>query len=228
MYQPMLYLHWKQINFGLVPLILMAYALPLLAVQGLGAAPGMESTTLEAYRIVAGASIWLPAFPLLATAIGLTLALSAWNWDHQLKHVHALSLPMPRWRYALAKMGAGAALALLPAAGLWIGAHVATAFVELPQGLHAYPNQLALRFAAATLLTYAFFFAMAAGTVKTTLWVVSGVIAFLILGNVLTDFLAGFFPVFYRVNIVELAFEALVRAPGPLEIFSGNWMLIDV
>lgn len=228
MYKPMLHMHWKQIRWGLLPFVLAAYALPLIAVQGLGTPPGMESATLEAYRIVGGFQVWLPAFPMLAAAVGIVLALSAWNWDHQLKHVYALSLPVSRWRYATMKMVAGATLTLLPAAGLWIGAHVATAFVELPAGLNAYPNYLALRFLVASLVAYAGFFAMAAGTVRTTVLVVSLVVALLISGNVLTDFLAGYYPVFYRVNLVEMAFEALMRAPGPFEVFTGNWMLIDV
>ena len=121
MYRPMLYLHWKQVRWGLLPFAFAAYALPLLAVQGLGTAPGMEATTLEAYRIVGGFQVWLPVFPLLAAAVGMTLALSAWNWDHQLKHVYALSLPISRWRYAALKMGAGATLALVPTAALWFG-----------------------------------------------------------------------------------------------------------
>lgn len=100
--------------------------------------------------------------------------------------------------------------------------------MDLPAGLNAYPNQLALRFLAATLVAYGVLFAMAAGTVRTTVWIVSGVLGFFILGGVLTDFLVGFFPVFYRVNLAELALEALVRAPGPLRVFTGNWMLIDV
>ena len=228
MYHLMLHMHWKQIRWGLLPFLLAAYALPLIAVQGLGTPPGMESATLEGYRIVAGYQIWLPAFPILAGGVGITLALSAWNWDHQLKHVYALSLPVSRWRYAGMKMVAGATLTLLPAGALWIGAHVATAFVDLPAGLHAYPNYLALRFLVASLVAYAGFFAMAAGTVRTTIWIVSLMIGFLILGNVLTEFLAGYFPVFYRVNVVEMAFEALLRAPGPFEVFTGNWMLIDV
>jgi|AP95_1055475.scaffolds.fasta_scaffold25180_3 hypothetical protein len=31
MYQPMLFLHWKQVRFGLIPFILAAFALPGLA-----------------------------------------------------------------------------------------------------------------------------------------------------------------------------------------------------
>ena len=228
MYQPMLYVHWKQIRLGLVPFILGAFALPLLMVQGLGVTPGMDTTTLEAYRIVNEFQVWLPLFPLLAAGTGMTLALSAWNWDHRHNHVWALSLPLSRWEYAMLKMGAGAALALLPAAAMWVGAHLAVASIELPAGLNAYPNQLALRFALATLISYAFLFAMAAGTIKTTVWFVSGVIAFIILGNMANGFLADYYEFFQRTNIVVEFFRIVADSPGPAEVFTGNWALIDV
>lgn len=228
MYQPMLYVHWKQVRLGLIPFILGAFALPLLMVQGLGVPPGMEATSLEAYRIVSEFQLWLPFYPFLALAVGMTLALSSWNWDHQLKHVYALSLPVARWEYAMLKMGAGALLAMLPVAALWLGAHLAVASIELPQGLHAYPNQLALRFGLATLISYSVLFAMAAGTIKTTVWIVSGIIAFVFLGNLANDFLAIYYDFFARTSIVLAVFEWLSQSPGPMEVFTGNWALIDV
>lgn len=227
MYQPMLFVHWKQVRVALIPFMVAAFGLPLLTVQGLGSSWGGVAS-LEAYQIVREFQFWLPFFPLLAGAIGMTLALSSWNWDHQLNHVYALSLPLARWEYVMLKMGAGAALALLPAGAMWVGAHVATASVTLPEGLHAYPNQVALRFFLATLLSYALLFSMAAGTIKTTVWVVTGVLAFLIFGNVLNETLAYYFEYFTRVNMVEATFNWLVTAPGPFEVFTGNWSLIDV
>lgn len=228
MYQPMLFLHWKQIRIALIPFIIASFGLPLMAIQGFGTPPGASGTSLEAYRFMVGYELWLPAFPMLAAAIGITLALSAWNWDHQLNHVHALSLPMTRWEYSMLKMGAGAALAILPAAALWLGAHVAAASISLPAGLNAYPNQLALRFLFATLISYVVLFAMAAGTVKTTMWVVTIVIGFVVFGNVANDFLATYYEYFVRTNVVEATFEALLKAPGPFEVFTGSWSLIDV
>ena len=50
MYQPMLYLHWKQIRFGLIPFMVASFGLPLLTVQGMGTVAGMDSSSLEAYR----------------------------------------------------------------------------------------------------------------------------------------------------------------------------------
>lgn len=228
MYQPMLYVHWKQIRVVLIPFIAAAFGLPLLAVQGMGATATNYSADLPSYAVVSNAQLFLPLFPILAFAIGMTLALSAWNWDHQHKHVWALSLPLARWEYVMLKMGAGAALALLPVAALWVGAQLASAAIDIPGGLQAYPNQLAMRFLLAILASYSVLFAMAAGTIKTTVWVVSGVAAFVILGSISNDFLAMHFEYFQRVHVVEQAFSWLWSPHGPLEVFTGNWALIDV
>jgi len=228
MYQPMLFIHWKQTRLVLVPFVIAAFGLPLMVVQGLGALRGTGEASMEAYRIVTEFEVWLPFFPALAAAIGLTLALSAWNWDHQLNHVYALSLPLARWEYAMLKMGAGVVLALIPATAMWLGAHLASASVTLPEGLHAYPNQLGLRFFLAILMSYALLFAMAAGTTKTTVWIVSSVIAFFIVGDLLNGALAFYFPFFESFNMVEATANWLIRAGGPFEVFTGNWTLIDV
>jgi len=228
MYQPMLFLHWKQIRFGLIPFILAAFSLPLLTVQGLGMPLWADSASLDAYRIVSQNQDFLMFYPLLALGVGITLALSAWNWDHQLKHVYALSLPVSRMEYTMLKMGAGAALALLPVAGLWLGAHLATMTIALPEGIHAYPNQLATRFALAVLVSYAALFAMAAGTMRTTIYIVSAVIAFFVVGGTSTEFLANYFTVFESRSFLQWAVELLASAPGPFEIFTGSWTLIDV
>lgn len=228
MVAPLLFMHWKQARIALLPFAVAAFALPLLSVQGLGTSPGSPGLALDAYRTSAALELWLPLYPTLAAALGVALALSAWNWDHQLKHVHALSLPIPRWQYVLRKMGAGAALALVPALALWAGALLATAFVSLPEGLHAYPTQLALRFLLATLVAYAVLFALAAGTVRTTVIVLMGLIVALVLASILAAPLASLFPGLDRMSLAEWIVESLATAPGPLELFTGTWSLIDV
>ena len=229
MYQPMLFIHWKQSRLLLWPLVVAAFGLPLLAVQGLGSSAADESFA-TAYAAVAGLSQWLPLFPVLAGAIGVTLGITAWNWDHQLNHVYALSLPLARWEYAMLKMGAGVALAFVPAAALWLGAHVAAASIALHEGLHAYPNQLALRFLLASVLSYALLFAMAAGTIKTTVWVASSVLALFVFAGLMQEALGLSFPTlgFEQFSFVDATFEWLVRTGGPFEVFTGNWALIDV
>lgn len=228
MYRTMLFLHWKQIKFALIPFVIAAFGLPLMAIEGLGTPAGMTTTNSEAYRFLNGFQLWLPFFPLLAGGVGVTLALSAWNWDHQFKHVYALSLPLTRWEYTISKMVAGAALSLIPTVALWLGSHLAVASISLPVGLNAYPNELAFRFALATLLVYSLGFAMASGTVKTSLWVLSTFIGFIVVGNLGTDFLAMYSEWFARTNIVEEVLLWTLDAPGPFEVFLGSWSLIDV
>ncbi len=227
MYQPMLYLHWKQIRYVLLLFAVAAFAVPLLSVQGLGA-PAPGALGLRPYIAISTSQTWLTLPPLLALAIGVTLALSAWNWDHQFNHVYALSLPIPRWQYATLKMGAGAVLALLPATTFWIGDQVATHSITLPSGLHAYPDQLALRFFAATLLSYAALFALASGTVKTTLWIVGGLTLVLVLSAVAPWLLSFRFGLLAHVNGLETLTHYLTALPGPLHVFTGSWALIDV
>lgn len=228
MYQPMLYLHWKQIRVGLIPFILAAFGLPLLSVQGIGTPLGMEGQSLQAYAVLNSMQDSTMFYPLLAAAIGVTLALSAWNWDHQQEHVHALSLPLARHEYVMLKMGAGVVLATLPALALWLGSHVAVAGVELPAGLRAYPNLIALRFFIASILAFAVFFTLASGTIKTTVCISSVLLAFFVLGGPLSDFLGLYFDFFDRYDLVELVIQLLAESPGPMEIFTGNWTLIDV
>ncbi len=228
MYQPMLSLHWKQIRLALIPFVIASFGLPLVTVHWLGVAPGPTGFQTMAYHVVDQAHTWVMFYPILAAAIGFTLALSAWNWDHQLGHVYALSLPIPRWEYASLKMGAGAVLALLPAGALWVGALVASASVTLPAGLHAYPTLLAVRFLAAILVAYAVFFALAAGTVRTAVWVVASVAGVIVLASLLNNPLATHFAILQHTSLVSLMFRALASLPGPLHVFAGNWALIDV
>lgn len=228
MYQPMLHLHWKQVRLALIPFMVASFGLPLLTVQGMGTVAGMDSSSLEAYRTLSESQFWLPFFPALAGAIGVTLGLSAWNWDHQLKHVYALSLPLRRMEYTMLKMGAGALLAVLPALAMWMGGHVAAASLSLPAELHAYPNELAFRFFLAVILSYSLLFAMAAGTMKTTLWICTAVLVFVVGGNIATGVLGEYYLFFAQTNVVEVVASWLMNAQGPFEVFTGNWTLIDV
>jgi hypothetical protein len=226
MYQPMLFVHWKQARMLLLPFVVAAFGLPLMVVQGFGG--GGDGISQDAYRILTGYQVWLPYFPMLAASVGAVLALTSWNWDHQLGHVYALSLPVARWEYVMLKMGAGVALALVPAAALWIGAQLASASVALPEGLRAYPNQLAFRFFLATLMSYALFFALGASTIKTTVGIVSAVFLFLLGGGLIDAALAAFSPSLDGVSVVDSTLLWLARAGGPFAVFTGNWTLIDV
>jgi hypothetical protein len=91
----------------------------------------------------------------------------------------------------------------------------------LPPGLQAYPIALAARFAFALLVAYAVFFAVSAGTARTA-GIILGVIATLILVQVVAS-IANL-----DLNLLSAAQEVLLLGPGPLAVFTGRWMLVDV
>lgn len=228
MFRSLLFLHWKQARWALALCVVGSFALPLMMVSGMGGTVGGGAPGTAAYRLLESMNEWLWFFPTLAGVIGMTLALTSWNWDHQYNHVYALSLPMSRWEYTLNKLLAGLTLAVVPAAGMWLGAHVAAASVELPSGLHAYPNALAFRFLLALGLSYALLFAFASGTKSTAIKVLGVILGAVMLGTMGNDMLAEYYETFGRYHVIEAALTWLSNAPGPFEVFSGNWSLFDV
>ena len=223
-----LYLHWKTIRLGLLPLTLAAFGLPLLAVQGLGRPEGLGDV-LYTPLVLQTIGSRLLMFPILAGVLGVTLALSSWSPDHEAKHVYALSLPIARWRYALLKFGAGVLLALVPTAALLAGGYAATAALELPPLLRAYPAAVAVRFLFATLLVYALVFAFAAGSIRTTVLLLTAFVAFVVMGGPVLDFIGSMVGTDLVSGIfIERVMDSLTRWPGPFHILAGNWALIDV
>ena len=221
MFRQILYTQWKSVRFGLVPLVVAAFVSPLLVVQDLGSnieiVPGASSLALQPDIIFHTWQLWLPVFPGLALVIGVVLGLNAWNWDHRAGHVYALSLPLPRPKYVLLKMGAGLLLVLIPTAALGVGAFIAVSGLELAENLHAYPLLFTARFLMFSLLTFGVWFALASGTIRTTVIVVS---VFLIALVAASPFLDS--------GLADWLFQTLARWPGPFEVNFGNWNLIDV
>jgi hypothetical protein len=80
---------------------------------------------------------------------------------------------------------------------------------------------VAVRFALAVLVAYAVFFAVSSGTTRT-----AGIILGILGGIVLVQVLAGVahldLDLFGKLQVIVLNW------PGPLAIFTGRWMLIDV
>jgi hypothetical protein len=125
-------------------------------------------------------------------------------------------------------MSAGVVLALLPATALWLGGHVAAASIVLPEGLRAYPNELGVRFLMAILLSYGLFFALAAGTIKTTLRLATALVVIGVFATVGWDSLAPHVEIVASTNAVDVLMRWVIEAPGPFEVFTGSWALIDV
>lgn len=230
MFKQMLYVSWKGSRLTLFPLIIAAFGLPLLAVQWLVTDPMLLSASGQSTSsFLDRLGMTLPLFPALAAAVGSITALSVWNWDHRVEHVYPLSLPLARWQYSLMKMGTGAVLLLVPTFAFWMGALLATASVPIPEGLHAYPTALTFRFLSAVLIAYAVMFTMAAGTMRTAIIVLTGFVGVMVAGSMLSDvIIETFHPDLRGWSFVSLVLRAAIRWPGPFEVFTGSWMLIDV
>lgn len=219
--------HWKNVRWPLVPFIAAGFALPFAALRwAAGAAEAaVYSPALDA---IAAMQIWVFVFPVMAALLGATMALTAWSWDHRANHVYALSLPVTRTRYTALKLAAGAILLLLPVLAAWAGALLGTLTIEVPADLRAYPNAFALRLLLGALICYAVVFALAAGTMKTAVYIITGFLLFLVFGSLFVGFveeLTGRTDLWTPIQIVH---AALSEWPGPFHVFGGNWMLLDV
>jgi len=218
MFRQLLYTQWKWSRLVLLIICLASFALPLLSVQGVR--PD-DLGRFDIEQMLAGIQTWGLLYPILAAAAALILAMTTWGPDHRGKHIYALSLPIPRWHYALLRFGAGCVLLAAPVVAVWLGALVASAATRLPAGLEAYPTILAMRFALAALVAYAAFFAISAGTNRTA-GIVLGVIGGLVVVQMILLVADT------NINLVGPFMLQLFVWPGPLEIFTGRWMLIDV
>jgi len=218
MFREILRTQWKWSAIGVVVGAVVAFALPLLAVQTAGST---DPTWIEARELLREQQSWGRWYPLLALAVGLLIGTSAWTSDHRVRHVYALTLPLERWRFVLLRYTAGLVLLVVPMLLLAVGAGLATVAATVPPGLHAYPVALSIRFALAVIVAYSIFFAISSGTTKTAgyvLSVVGGVVVVQLLFQVSGS----------HTNLLTAIFDRMVTWPGPFEIFSGRWMLIDV
>jgi hypothetical protein len=218
MFRAILYAQWKWSRLIVTLGTVAAFILPVLSVQG---ASHAAASPMRAGEILTMVQAWGVLYPVLAAALGVLVAIATWAPDHRGRHVHALSLPLPRWRYVLLRFGAGLVLLAAPALAVLIGALLATRLAAIPPGLEGYPVALAIRFGAAVLVAYAVFFAISAGTTRT-----AGIILATIGALILVQVLASLANI--DLDVLTPVQAALLLWPGPLAIFTGRWMLIDV
>jgi len=218
MFRQLLYTQWKWSRLVLLLMVLVGFGLPILSVQGVRPT---DLGRFDVQAMLASVGGWGILYPILAAGIALLLALTTWGPDHRGKHIYALSLPVPRWHYALLRFGAGCVLLAVPVFAVWLGALVATASTRLPPGLEAYPTTLAVRFGLAAFIAYSTFFAISAGTNRTAGIVLSVIGAAVVIQLILI--VAN-----TNVTFIGPVILQLFVWPGPLEIFTGRWMLIDV
>lgn len=214
MFRVILYSQWKWTRLIVALGTVAGFLLPILSVQGAG-------PETEAGDLLPAIQSWGVLYPVLAATLAVLLAIMTWAPDHRGRHVHALTLPVPRWRYALLRFGAGLVLITPAILAVLVGAVLATTMAVIPPGLRAYPVALAVRFALAVGVGYSIFFAISAGTSRTA-GVLLGFVATLIVVQVV----AGAAHV--NPDLPARVQTALLTWPGPLAIFTGRWMLIDV
>lgn len=220
MFNALMKVQWKWTRVGVLFGVLLGFAIPVASVQTLRIyfADFRETSAGNVVQMMQQAGV---LYAMLAAGVGLTIALLAWNADHKGRHIYALSLPVSRARYAGMRFAAGALFLTGPALGVLIGGLVATAVVTIPDGLHAYPIALAIRFYLSSFVAFAIFFAIAASSQRA---------AAITLGGVATVFLVAFALSAMGVNydLLDRAGTLLFSEPGLLSVFTGRWMLIDV
>jgi hypothetical protein len=218
MFRAILYSQWKWSRLIVALGTIAGFALPIVSLQG--AARG-DRSPLDVEQLLRAVQGWGTLYPVLAAALGLLVAMASWAPDHRGRHVHALTLPLPRWRYVLLRFAAGTTVLAAPIIGVCAGALLATATATLPPGLQGYPVALALRFALAALVAYALFFAVSAGTARTAGFILSG-IALIVVVQIIASVANPDWDIVGHVQVL------LLNWPGPLAVFTGRWMLIDV
>ena len=214
MFRQLLFTQWKWSRLFLLLLTVAGFAIPALSVQA-------NANAYSNYDIVLRLQAFGIAYPILAAAVGVLLSLTAWSSDHRGRHVYALSLPIERWRYVGLRYLSGLLLIVPPVLAIWLGGELSTRLGSLPVGLNAYAGSLALRFALAAVLSYTALFAISAGTPRTA-GIVLGIAAALVAVHVLLG-AAGL-----EFDLLGPVVNGLFVWPGPFEIFTGRWMLIDV
>jgi hypothetical protein len=226
----MLKVHWRAARWPMLPVLVAAFGLPLMAGSAAwGATYSVDSLSANgAFAVTESAAVFGLSFPIVAAIAGAVLGLSAWSWDHRQDHVYALSLPIPRWKYSAIKFGGGTILVGVTTAVFAVGATVSAALANLPSGLHAYPGALSIHFLIATQTAFALLFALASGTIRTATIVLGCVIGLAVFGVPLLEFLGNFWSPLGEFDLSHFAYSMLVENDGPLSVFAGNWMLFDV
>lgn len=218
MFRAVLYVQWKWARLLVLVASFAVFALPLYSVQGVALVGAGKLTPTE---FLDGHAAFGALYPLAAGLVALLIGLSAWAADHAGRHVYALSLPVPRWHFVLMRLGAGLVLLAVPTLALWFGALLSAAGTALPIGLQSYPTLLTLRFALAALISFGLFFAISSGTTRTAGWILGGLLAW-VLAQLLLN------AVGVKTDIVSPLLDRLTTWPGPFDVFTGRWVLLDV
>jgi hypothetical protein len=217
MFTVVLWSQWKWSRIVIVLGTIAGFTLPILSLQSARAADPDSSTA----SLLRGVQAWGTLYPVIAATLGLLVAIATWAPDHRGRHIHALTLPIARWRFVLLRFGAGASLLCVPVVAVLIGSLIATTSISIPTGLHGYPVALSMRFGLAVFVAFSIFFAVSGATARTAA-IILGLFASVIVVAIIAGVAGIDFALPQRLQTVFLDW------PGPLAIFTGRWMIIDV
>lgn len=193
--------------------VVVAALVPLLTVQGANEQVrwwgGRAELLLEQSRVFA------PIYPAMALSFGIFFAAANWLPDVWTRWVYVFTLPVARARVALIRLAAGIVLMTPAVLSLWIAGVVGSRVADLPSVIETHPGALALRFGAATLVSYAL----------TSLLILMGRrIWYLGLALVVLVVVQGF-GVHFGVTLTDIIF---LHPLSPLHVFAGQWLFLDV
>jgi hypothetical protein len=218
-YKALLYVQWKHQRMELMLFTMLAGGIPALVTWSPWSDWGSHVMTPTAILSTSTSIGLLGA--ILAVAVGVVLAIRPYALDALGRHTYAAALPIPRTEYGLLRVACGMVLLLLPAAGFLVGSLLASAAIELPPMLHAYPVAITVRFVLATAMAFALAFSVQYGLGKhAARWIVIAV------------FVAGAIEAAGQLVASESLtgpfWTALASEASPLRVFAANWMLFDV
>lgn len=215
MFNAILWSQWKAARGVVLLTALLAFGLPLASLQSAIGAYQADGFVAKMQQYGAGYSV-------LAALAGLLLGMAAWRPDQQGRHVYALSLPIARPRYTMFRFGAGAMFLLPTVGGVLLGSIAVALSGAIPEGLHAYPVALSLRFAFAAAVSYALFFAISSSTAKTSGYIIAVLFGLFFAQYILSVVAQS------QVDVLTPVRDFLFDRPGILSVFAGRWMLVDV
>jgi hypothetical protein len=140
--------------------------------------------------------------------------------DQARQHVFALSLPVGWAEYVRLRFAAGAVLLVVPTIAVWLGSMLAAFSLPIPSTLHVYPTSVAVRFYAAGLLLYSASFALQYLAGRRAAVVAAGTFALLAVAELVAQQ--------FGVSLALKSWNFITQWPGPLEVLTARWMLIDV
>jgi len=219
MFRQVLSTHWKwaQLELGVYSVI--AFVIPTAFMKAMAVPSGAnESTILSAMQGSVGVGIVIGALAFIAAT---TLSVRPWITDHARGHAFALSLPIAWPTFVRLRFMAGATLLLVPAVAVWLGGSLASLALTYPETLHAYPVSIALRFLSGSLVFYSAIFAVQYIAGKRAPVIVAGTLAAILVLELFGQGITGTSPVLAVWN-------AVTSWPGPFEVLTVRWMLIDV